>query len=187
MTVISKEEMLKISEEVDMAIDRMYNPQKYSDIRDSLRKQYKGIKFIPIDDFCEIVRTTKDIIYEFNYNSVVTRKGIEYVNLSFIGSGGRKKKDIRTATGKNYIYLLRAEGLNRYKIGIASNIKDRIKRIQTASPVKINSIHHVYTENVVLKEKDLHEYYKSQRVIGEWFELNTAEVAQLISKMEKLK
>jgi len=69
------------------------------------------------------------------------------------------------------VYLIRCENNNNYKIGVTSNIQQRIKSIQTSSPDKIELIETYHSNYAFEIEKALHNYYAHRHIINEWFEL----------------
>lgn len=71
---------------------------------------------------------------------------------------------------EGFIYLIRAIGTNRYKIGFAVNVEQRLKRIQTSSPFPLFLIKVV--PGTPKKEAQLHKMYAHCRVHGEWFEFH---------------
>jgi len=61
---------------------------------------------------------------------------------------------------------------NYVKIGRARNVKRRIRRLQTASPVKLELIHTKESNSDQRTEKSLHNKFKADRVEGEWFNIS---------------
>jgi len=78
-----------------------------------------------------------------------------------------------------HLYILQNENL-RIKIGVSSNIKTRLKAIEAVSGCKIKLLRLV--ENGFYLEAKLHEYYKSKRYIGEWFNLNSEDIKFIINE-----
>jgi len=152
-----------------------------------LRERHKGKYILPLNDYAFMSGQTEMYVQQRFQKAIFLINEVKHIDVRLLDLGGRKKNDIRTSLNKNFIYLLEAKGLNRYKIGIAASIKDRVKRIQTSSPVEIIQLHFVYLFNVFEKERDLHEKFKKYRVIGEWFELNETQLKELINEMDKLK
>ena len=74
-----------------------------------------------------------------------------------------------------YVYVIQGSRINpnesNYKIGIATNIKNRMAQLQTSSPVKLNLLFKYYTTEADKLEKSLHNYFKYYRIRhnGEWF------------------
>lgn len=69
------------------------------------------------------------------------------------------------------IYLLECGG--RYKIGISSNIKRRIKDLNNR-PFKVNCLaKSIYLKNAYKIEHELHSLFERYRIDGEWFNFDS--------------
>lgn len=79
-----------------------------------------------------------------------------------------------------YVYLIKSKYsyTEVYKIGIANDPQSRLAQLQTGNPYKLEIISCYGFEDASMVEKSLHQAYKSQRLQGEWFELNTVQVGQ---------
>jgi len=75
-----------------------------------------------------------------------------------------------------FIYLVQAVGTDRFKIGRAINVPNRLRGLQTSSPLKIRYVYHAYVQNMNLCEMELHHKFSEQREIGEWFALTQQDV-----------
>lgn len=67
------------------------------------------------------------------------------------------------------IYLIKQEGLNNFKVGITSNLRQRITTLQTGCPYKLevlNTFESSYARNI---ESFLHKNWKDKNTSGEWF------------------
>ncbi len=79
------------------------------------------------------------------------------------------------------LYLIQSEnGLT--KIGIASDVNDRLKTLNIGSPVVIVLIYHVYTIFAKEIETELHAMYKDKLVKGEWHKLTDEDIQNIQSK-----
>ena len=67
---------------------------------------------------------------------------------------------------KTVVYFLRAG--NMFKIGITTNIKDRLEAIRSCSPVPVDLV--LFTPGNLTYEKHIHEIYDDLRSHNEWFE-----------------
>jgi len=83
---------------------------------------------------------------------------------------------LRPESVPGYIYLLQAVGTDKFKIGRAINVPNRLRAIQTSSPLKIRYVYHAYVQNMNLCEMELHNKFSNQREIGEWFALTPEDV-----------
>lgn len=71
-----------------------------------------------------------------------------------------------------FVYLIRCEENNYYKIGITKNIERRIKQIQTGTPDKIYLVEKYESEHSSKIEKALHNFFSPYHRNNEWFELS---------------
>jgi hypothetical protein len=85
------------------------------------------------------------------------------------------------------IYLLYNPLSNRYKIGITTNMRERMMSIIAASGMKeilfccAVQLEQGYDESARSIESFLHKFYRSKRHAGEWFELNKKDLVELRS------
>ena len=75
---------------------------------------------------------------------------------------------------KTKIYLI-SDG-TFIKIGITSNIRKRIKNLQTGNPHKLKVLFTWYVENAEQLEIQLHKKFERKRKSGEWFDLTDDDV-----------
>lgn len=66
-----------------------------------------------------------------------------------------------------------------YKIGLAKDVKNRIKQHQTSSPFKIYIAICYYVEDMREEEKVLHTQFEESRILGEWFKLNEEDLMKI--------
>lgn len=78
------------------------------------------------------------------------------------------------------VYVIRSA--NRYKIGYASNVHDRLDQIQTGSPFRCRIVIFIpcEIERAMRLEAHLHIHFSHKRMIGEWFELNQVDLKELL-------
>jgi len=74
----------------------------------------------------------------------------------------------------HYVYLIQSgEGIDRpIKIGVSSNINKRLEAIQVGNPDKVHLIAKMETDgeaHAYWLEKNLHKFFSSDRIRGEWF------------------
>ncbi|MCC5670285.1 GIY-YIG nuclease family protein [Nostoc sp. CHAB 5784] len=77
----------------------------------------------------------------------------------------------RYRSNQGYVYLIHAEGTNRYKIGRSVNPFARFEQLKVQSPYPLRIIDSFWTPDAINDEKLFHEQYKNYRIFGEWFEL----------------
>ena len=85
-----------------------------------------------------------------------------------------------------YLYLMKLQNHDLYKIGITNDIKKRQKQLQTGNPFFINYIFVVeadlndyFGREINYLEKFLHKNFEEQRVHREWFKLSKIDVCKI--------
>jgi hypothetical protein len=78
------------------------------------------------------------------------------------------------------VYVIKSE-FGYYKIGYSSNINNRFKGLNKASPDKLQLTCVIKTKEYKELEKELHEKYSDKRYQGEWFELSDADIEYIKS------
>lgn len=79
------------------------------------------------------------------------------------------------------VYLIRAKGTNRHKIGCTTNLESRLKSLRVKNPYELELIHSISSNDIEALEKSLHEQFAQYRTHSEWFELNEAAVMEFCS------
>ena len=112
------------------------------------------------------------------YNRDLERKKYEEI-MSF--SKNNKAQKIKKL---KMVYLFECNG--KYKIGVTSDIKKRLKQLDNRPfPVAlIKNSELIY--NAFEIEQNLHQKYQKQKIDGEWFKLNTSQVKYIIDYLSKL-
>ena len=86
-----------------------------------------------------------------------------------------------------YIYIIQdVEVTGRYKIGRTNHPKRRMLDFGVRLPFEIKLIHIIITNDVAELEHRLHQQFADCRRSGEWFELNEAQVADLMKQKENI-
>lgn len=76
-----------------------------------------------------------------------------------------------------------------YKIGYTksnNSKKNRIKNLQTGNDGKLKIISEFNTKHGKLLETTIHNYFKSKKIINEWFDLDIKDVTNFVNICEKL-
>lgn len=88
-----------------------------------------------------------------------------------------------------YVYLLKDNSINEYKIGRSKNLKHRLSTLLTANP-HLQLLDHVIWEDNVYLERYLHKRFETYRVgKSEYFKLNEKDVnwtKALFTSLEQL-
>jgi len=74
-----------------------------------------------------------------------------------------------------FVYLIKADN-GVYKIGVATNVKNRLDRLDIVLPYALETIHTIQTDDMYSLELKLHRKFKSKRIKGEWFNLQLRDV-----------
>ena len=74
---------------------------------------------------------------------------------------------------RGFVYLVQCGPY--YKIGISTQVDERIKQLSTLPPFDIELSHMIPTDDMYTLESTLHERFADKRKNGEWFELEPAD------------
>ena len=77
------------------------------------------------------------------------------------------------------LYLIRCN--QYYKIGIATNVRNRLAALQTGNPTPLEIEACFEFPNALVVEKALHQTFASVRKLGEWFELGDQDIERFIT------
>lgn len=80
---------------------------------------------------------------------------------------------------RGFVYVMVCEGF--VKIGVATNIEDRLTTLQIGNPFEIKIIKAWRTTDPGQLEDRLHAILERYRVRGEWFKIPEEELEKLIS------
>jgi len=90
------------------------------------------------------------------------------------------------------IYLIKAQDINLYKIGISKNARNRVKQLQTGCPYQLELMEIYEPKKFPYKiEKIMHRsmsIYKKDEdltsLMGEWFDLQQKEINNFLQNCE---
>jgi hypothetical protein len=86
-----------------------------------------------------------------------------------------KEKKVYTT----FIYVMKIDNTELYKIGVSSEPSKRLSVIQTGSPFKVDLVNTYKVSNAYKLEKELHDLFKEKRKKGEWFELSNYNLREI--------
>lgn len=86
----------------------------------------------------------------------------------------------------SHVYVANEVGTNLYKIGVTSNPSSRLSMLRTGSPHDIQMYACDMFEHPEYVEKTLHDKWRNNRIIREWFNLTVEELREVYKDMEKL-
>jgi len=94
-----------------------------------------------------------------------------------------KQLSLNITDTKDYLYIIKNE--SKYKIGFTSDIKKRYKNYKShLGNVNLIYVYESFESNKL--EAFLHDKYKRQRVIGEYFNLSDFDLLEIISYCSKI-
>jgi hypothetical protein len=76
------------------------------------------------------------------------------------------------------VYLVGNKQEGRYKIGVTTDINQRLRGLSTASPIKIELITLWFYEGHRKLEKYLHTQFHANHLNGEWFQLSEEDISR---------
>lgn len=77
---------------------------------------------------------------------------------------------------KKYLYLIRCNSTDFYKIGLSKTPEERLQELQTGCPYPLTLIYKKAFRKAIKVERLLHKKYRNKRKTGEWFELLATEI-----------
>lgn len=120
-------------------------------------------------------------IKEYSDNAVkIYEAGGDYTGgLVFIKATRNMSKDLKNnrADRAQYVYLLHTE--HSVKIGRSFTPERRTSHLSTKVPFKVLKIDIYNVENMSKEEAFLHRKYKTNRLNGEWFNLNDTQLIEI--------
>jgi len=85
-----------------------------------------------------------------------------------------------------YLYIIKEEPNNHYKIGRAYDVASRIKQIQTSNPNKLILVKKIKCQDCKVLESRIHNHLSDKQMVGEWFLLTDDKVQDCIQTVLKL-
>lgn len=87
-----------------------------------------------------------------------------------------------------YVYLIRAIGTRRFKIGLTTrDVEQRFNELNgSQSPYPLELITFIETDNVTETEGYLHQRYALQRRHREWFEFSNRQLREVLREYDRL-
>ena len=78
-----------------------------------------------------------------------------------------------------WVYIIKAPPKEVYKIGYTRDVETRLKDLQVANANELEIVHMFETEKALLAEQLLHKLFENKRVRGEWYQLDSFDIAFL--------
>lgn len=127
-------------------------------------------------------------------DSFVACKGIAEISEGETGYGGTFaceeialefeqwcKKDLTEKPSR--VYFIRGDKTNSFKVGISSSPRDRLKAMQTGSPVKLLLTRDVEIPNPLEVERLLHKEFDKCKIHGEWFSMPWKDAVEIFDSI----
>jgi hypothetical protein len=98
--------------------------------------------------------------------------------------GIRENKPIEAfppSSTTGYVYLVKREGKNEYKIGKSIQPTTRIHKLGVDLPFPITVTHLIKCDDHHRMERDLHDRFARKRLAGEWFRLDAEDIEYIKS------
>jgi hypothetical protein len=83
---------------------------------------------------------------------------------------------------KSWVYVIQSP-YGQVKIGIATNLKQRIRNLQTSCAHKLILCHAREADNASEVERALHVMFADSRLIGEWFQISPVDAGAALDKI----
>ncbi|HLR69441.1 MAG TPA: GIY-YIG nuclease family protein [Virgibacillus sp.] len=115
----------------------------------------------------------------------LSHEQLMYLKLLHHGGAFNRRKTARDYTN-GFLYIIKDNASNRYKIGITTNYKDRLRSLNTIVPFGITIIEIFPSSKYKEIEKDVHERFNNRRRNGEWFEFNENDLKECIDYVKSM-
>lgn len=95
---------------------------------------------------------------------------------------------MKSKATEGYIYLIgEMNNPNIYKIGMTrnKNVEERMKKLQTGNSEELYIRYTFFSNHITKLEKMLHNYYKNQNSINEWFTITDEEANNFLNICQK--
>lgn len=117
---------------------------------------------------------------EMPYN--VLQRGKTYVNNGHRKVYKSRKQRKEIVKGMGYVYVIQSQ--DYYKVGVTKgNPQNRMKQLQTGSPVKLRLVRTYKLRNYEYVEKEVHKRLARYRTSGEWFDCDLRIIEETISNV----
>jgi len=132
--------------------------------------------------YLELLKELNFLIIQEKFPRIVSFEG----NIFYEGKGYLQILEDLVCEEHSGVYVVNTVGTEMYKIGYTTNLKSRLKTIRTSIPSQIEVHYFITTNHYKSLEKYLHEEFKVNRRIGEWFEFVEIDINKLIAISQRL-
>lgn len=102
----------------------------------------------------------------------------------------KRLKIVSGTRAKYYVYLIHVANSSQYKIGVTTNLIDRMRTLQGYSPIPLYCLGYcpIRNKSCAYKiEKALHLKYSRCKLHGEWFDLSIFDVEKILARKHFVK
>ena len=85
----------------------------------------------------------------------------------------------------DYLYIIRMEGTNFYKIGVTHDVDKRLLQLQAGNPIKLLVVLRIKCNEARKKEILLHTKLQKYSVHGEWFSVDFSKITDILATVLK--
>lgn len=165
-------------------INEIINRRKHSiEITNRKKIKYDIInKCVNCKWIMNIPHTKKFTCLHTNWGFDIIPNDIACINFAI--ANGDIFKHVKYNRHYKYIYIINYE--NMYKIGIANDVYDRQKRIETISGHQNILIYAKQINHARKIERLLHRYFANKKTLGEWFILDENDINYVISFIDNI-
>lgn len=97
---------------------------------------------------------------------------LNFPKIDRLNSGFPMKSQRPSNPRSGLVYVIQSGSTNLYKIGRTTDIKRRLKQLQTSNGNSLSIWKLIYCHDAIAMETSLHQKFNSFRKQGEWFSLN---------------
>ena len=157
----------------------------FNTFQNKLREMYESFGILCIPDYLAIIENDLTFILP-NHTKVDVDHVLQIDPIEFYQSIFEREDNIQDKKGVSKLYLM-CEGENGYiKIGqTKSNLELRRKGVAEPTLKAKDPLIWIISAWEAPKniEQKLHSYYRSKRIRGEWFDLKTADLKEIVEMM----
>lgn len=80
------------------------------------------------------------------------------------------------------VYIVKMGNSKKYKVGSATNVKVRLKTLQTGNPYPLHLKYFKAVEDANIIERKIHKLLDDVRIVGEWFTIEDKLLDKIVSE-----
>lgn len=99
------------------------------------------------------------------------------------GEDVRDYAEIGVCKRASYVYIIGSDDYDYKKIGVATHVFSRLADLQVGNPFDLKLEAIILQKNAFELEKILHKRFSDYKVRGEWFEVTTDKIIEVVRRM----